>query len=168
MSLSHPVPPDPLRLVPSPRSEPPPRNDLPERMVVRPWFDPGLALRGVEPRSDYVERYYTGVVGPSVVMLLRRLARGLEEHPAGYSLSPRDTARAIGLGGGLGPNAPMGRTLERAGLFGLLRRSTPEQLDVRTHLPLLTQRQLRRLPLAVRSSHESWLAEQRSDQPPAA
>jgi hypothetical protein len=143
-------------------------RDLPTRVVVRPWFDPGLALRGVDPRSDYVERFWTGVVGPSVVLLARRLARGLGEHPAGYSMAPADTARAIGIGGGLGPNAPMARTLDRACMFGLMRRNSPDQLEVRTHLPLLTPRQLRRLPLAVRSSHEHWLAEQRADRPPAA
>ena len=67
---------------------------LPARLVVTPWFDPGLALRGVDPRSEYVERYLAGIVGPSVVLLVRRLARGLAEHPAGYSLAPADTARA--------------------------------------------------------------------------
>lgn len=143
-------------------------RELPHRMVVRPWFDPGLALRGVDPRSDYVERYLTGVVGPSVVLLVRRLARGLAEHPAGFSLAPADTARAIGLSGGLGHNAPMSRTLERACLFGLMRRSTQELLEVRTHLPLLTPRQLRKLPLAVRASHEQWLTTRRSDPQPAA
>jgi hypothetical protein len=143
-------------------------RELPARLVVRPWFDPGLALRGVDPRSDYVERYLTGLVGPSVVLLVRRLARGLAEHPAGFSMAPADTARAIGLSGGLGPNAPMSRTLDRACMFGLMRRDAPEQLEVRTHLPLLTPRQLRKLPLAVRSSHEQWLAEQHHGSPPAA
>lgn len=142
---------------------------LPARLVVRPWFEPGLALRGVDPRSEYVERYWTGVIGPSAVLLLRRLARGLAEHPAGYSLAPADTARAIGLSGGLGRSSPMARTLERCCLFGLMRRPEVEQLEVRTHLPLVSPRQLRRLPLAVRSSHETWLAERRRpDSPPAA
>lgn len=143
-------------------------RQLPTRLIVRPWFDPGLALRGVDPRSDYVERFWAGVVGPSVVLLVRRLARGLAEHPAGFSLAPADTARAIGLSGGPGPNAPMARTLDRACMFGLMRHTTPEQLEVRTHLPLLTARQIRKLPLAVRSSHQEWLAGQRHGVPPAA
>lgn len=141
---------------------------LPARLVVLPWYDPDLALRGVDPRSDYVERYLTGLVGPSVVLLARRLARGLAEHPAGFSIAPSDTARAIGLSGGLGPNAPMSRTLERACLFGLMRRPEPHELHMRTHLPLLTPRQLRRLPLAVRASHQHWLTQHRPSRPPAA
>lgn len=145
-----------------------PGRTLPARLVVLPWYDPDLALRGVDPRSDYVERYLTGLVGPSVVLLARRLARGLAEHPAGFSIAPSDTARAIGLSGGLGPNAPMARTLERACLFGLMRRPEPHELHVRTHLPLLTHRQLRRLPLAVRASHQHWLTQHRPSRPPAA
>lgn len=149
--------------------EPTSSGQLPARLIVLPWFDPGLALRGVDPRSEYVERYWTGVIGPSAVLLLRRLARGLAEHPAGYSLAPADTARAIGLSGGRGRNSAMARTIDRCRLFGLVRWPEPEQLEVRTHLPLLSTRQLRRLPLAVRSSHEAWLAERRSsDTPPAA
>lgn len=162
-----------LRVVPPDepdRDEPPvDGGQLPARLIVLPWFDPGLALRGVDPRSEYVERYWTGVIGPSAVLLLRRLARGLAEHPAGYSLAPADTARAIGLSGGRGRNSAMARTIDRCRLFGLVRWPEPEQLEVRTHLPLLTARQLRRLPLAVRASHEAWLAERRSsDTPPAA
>lgn len=161
----HTVQTDPARTDPAREVD---RDQLPARLEVRPWFDPGLALRGVDPRSDYVERYWTGIVGPSVVLLLRRLARGLAEHPGGFALSPGETARAIGLGGGMGHNAPMARTIERARLFGALRRPAPERLEVRTHLPVLSDRQLRRLPLAVRASHERWLDEHRSDVPPAA
>ncbi len=141
---------------------------LPERMVVRPWFDPGLALRGVDPRSDYVERYFTGLVGPSVILITRRFARGLSEHPEGFSIATADTARAIGLGATLGPNAPMARTLDRAALFGFLRRVGPDLIEVRTHLPLLTARQLRRLPVSVRSSHDHWVSARREGPPPAA
>ena len=152
-----------------PAAQDPAPDRLPERLIVRPWFEPGLALAGVDPRSEYVERYWTAIVGPSVVLLTRRLARGLAEHPAGLSLAPADTARAIGLGGGLGRNAPMARTLERAALFGFMRRRSPETLEVRTHLPVLNARQLRRLPAAVRASHDHWLATRRQHRtPPAA
>ncbi len=146
----------------------PPDPGLPTRMVVRPWFDPGLALRGVDPRSDYVERYFSGLVGPSVVLLTRRFARGLAEHPDGFSIATADTARAIGLGAALAPNSQMARTLDRAALFGFLRRVDRDLLEVRTHLPLLTQRQLRRLPQSVRASHEHWMSASRADPPPAA
>ena len=135
-------------------------GDAVATMVVRPWWDPVLATTGVDPRSPYVERYWLGVVGPSAVLLLRRLARGLEEHPEGFQISLPDTARAIGLGSGTGRQAPINRTIDRACLFGTMRRVSDGEVHVRTHLPLLNARQLSRLPLAVRNSHAAWLAQQ--------
>lgn len=128
----------------------------PIKVLIRPWHDPALAEHGVDPRGDYVERFWLGVVGPSVVFLLRRLARGFDEHPAGFTVSLADTARAIGLSGSVARNSPISRTIDRACLFGLMRRDGEDCLEVRTQLPRLTARQLRRLPLAVRNSHQGW------------
>lgn len=55
-------------------AEPPPSGDRDrpsadtpaERIVVRPWHDPSLADAGEDPRGEYVERFWLGVVGPSV------------------------------------------------------------------------------------------------------
>lgn len=146
---------------PGPTADGPSTSDLPSpgeaaTVTIKPWNDPMLADRGVDPRGDYVERFWLGVVGPSVVFLVRRLARGLEEHPGGFTVSLPDTARAIGLSPGLSRNAPISKTIERACMFGLMRRDGVDGLEVRTQLPPLNSRQLRRLPLAVRNSHESW------------
>lgn len=148
------------------------RHDpVPRLLVVRPWFDPALASRGFEPRSEYVERFWLGVVGPSVVLLLRRLARGLEEHPRGFAVDADETARAIGLGTGTGRNAPLQRSLDRACRFSTMRRSTDGGFEVRTHLPRLSARQLSRLPGSVQATHAAWLARHDTglqDRPPAA
>lgn len=135
-----------------------PEASAPGSVTVRAWWDPGLAERGFEPRSSYAERYWLGVLGPSALFLMRRLARGLEEHPAGFRIQLADTARAIGLGGGTGRQSPISRTIDRCCMFGAMRRTGPDQLEVRTHLPPLTRRQLERLPLAVRRSHDAFLA----------
>lgn len=95
-------------------------------------------------------------ISQSVVLLLRRLARGFDEHPPGYVISLPDTARAIGLSAGTARNSQMMRTVERACMFGLMRHHGDE-LEVRTMVPRLTPRQLARLPLAVQRSHEAWL-----------
>jgi hypothetical protein len=137
-----------------------------ERVVVRPWHDPAVAATGEDPRGEYVERFWLGVVGPSVVLLLRRLARGFDEHPPGYVISLPDTARAIGLSAGTARNSQMMRTIDRACMFGLMRRHDDE-LEVRTQVPRLTPRQLARLPLAVRRAHDDWLRSD-SNLPPAA
>lgn len=133
-------------------------SEVPPSIEVRAWWDPDLAIKGHELRGAYVERYWLGVLGPSVVFLLRRMARGLDEHPAGFRIDLADTARAIGLGGGVNRQSPIVRTIDRACMFGAMRRLAPDQLEVRTHLPRLTKRQLERLPQAVRRSHDAWLA----------
>lgn len=139
-----------------------------DRVVVRPWHDPGLAAVGQDPRGEYLERYWLGVVGPSVVLLVRRFARGLAEHPHGFVISLSDTARAIGLSGGTSRNSQISRTVDRACMFRLLRRTAPDAIEVRTHVPLLTHRQLQRLPLAVQTSHQAWLDQTATPGPPAA
>ncbi|MHB1138061.1 MAG: hypothetical protein ACYC2O_03835, partial [Microthrixaceae bacterium] len=131
------------------------------------WYDPGLALDGFALCSPYVERYWLGVLGPSAIVLLRRLARGLDERPDGFQISLADTARAIGLGRGTGRQAPISRTIERACMFSAMRRVSATEVHVRTHLPRLTPRQLARLPLAVRNSHGPWLAAHRAGGPGA-
>lgn len=134
-----------------------PEGDGPTHLAVTPWWDPALAGQGVDPRSPYVERFWLGIVGPSTVLLLRRFARGLEEHPTGFRVSVADTARALGLGSGRGRNAPLNRTIHRACTFGLARRRGPDRVEVRTHLPLLTARHVAQLPPVLRTAHADWL-----------
>lgn len=143
---------------PTRHREAPPADAKLSSVAVRAWWDPDLAVRGFEPRSSYVERFWLGVLGPSVTLLLRRLERGLAEHPAGFRIELADTARALGLGAGTSPTSPIVRTIDRACMFGAMRRRTVDELEVRTHLPPLTRRQLERLPLAIRRSHDAWLA----------
>lgn len=147
----------PGRLHAVPDTEPVPHDRAPATLTIRPWWDASLAASGFDPRSEYVERFYLGVLGPSVVMLVRRFARGLAEHPEGFTIDLADTARAIGLSTATGRNAPMQRTLDRACLFSVMRQAAPAEFHARTHLPRLTQRQLNRLPAVVRSSHRAWL-----------
>ena len=137
-------------------------------LTVRPWWDPTLAVAGFDPRSAYAERFWLPVIGPSTLLLLRRFARGLEELPTGFRVSMLDTGRAMGLGAGTGRRSPVNRTIDRACTFGLARRTGEEELEVRTHLPRLTARQMDRLPVVLRRAHHEWLVQAGSEQPPAA
>jgi len=130
-------------------------------LTVRSWWDPHLATAGFEVRSEYVERFWLGIIGPSTVLLLRRFARGLDERPDGFRVSVVDTAKALGLGAGTGRNAPIMRTIDRACTFGLARVGAPRDVAVRTHLPELQRRQLERLPLALQRTHQRWLQQHR-------
>ena len=129
-----------------------------EAITVRAWWDPDLAATGHDPRGEYAERFWLGIIGPSTLLLLRRFARGLDEHPGGFRVGLADTARALGLGSGTSRNSPVVRTLDRAQTFGLARTLPNDELAVRTLLPPLSRRHVARLPAAVRRSHEAWLA----------
>ncbi len=150
------------------RGEPPPSGGPPPRIIVHPWSGPEARGPAHELRSEYVERFWLGVLGPSVTLLLRRLARGFDHHPGGYVIDVADTARAIGLGSSTARNSPMNRTLERACMFSTMRRTAHDRYEVRRELPRLNARQLARLPTVVRGAHDHWIRQHDATPPPAA
>lgn len=124
-------------------------------LTVRPWPDELIDQLGHDPRSAYVERFWLGVLGPSAIWLLRRLAAGLEAQPAGFELSLGDTARAIGIGGS-GRSSSFMRTLARICQFELARVEVPGAIAVRRKLPPLARRHLARLPESLQAEHRAW------------
>ena len=127
----------------------------PRLLAIRPWPDPVIDPVGHDPRSAYVERFWLGVLGPSTTWLLRRMAAGLEAHPAGFDLPLSETARALGLGGD-GRHSPFVRALTRCCQFELAVPGDEGVLAVRRKLPPLNRRQLVRLPDALQAEHERW------------
>ena len=92
----------------------------PTEFDVRPWPDSVIDEVGHDPRSAYVERFWLGVLGPSSVVFLRRLARELESSPSGFTLPLEETARTLGLGMRGGRNSPFLRTITRCAQFHLV------------------------------------------------
>jgi hypothetical protein len=138
----------------------PPEVD-PITLAIVPWDDPVFAIRGHDPRHEYVERYWLPILGPSTTWLLRRFARGFDEVPGGFRINLADTSRALGLGEGTGKHSMISRSLDRACQFGLAQRHGLDRVAVRRHMPPLSARQLKRLPLALQQSHERLMTEQR-------
>lgn len=103
--------------------------------------------------STYVEHYWLPVLGPSSVMLVRRLAVNLSASPDGFALEVGDLAVALGIGHRGGRNGPMARTLQRCCSFGVTRVDHGHQLLVRRGLPSLSARQLARLPHTLQAAH---------------
>ncbi|MCP3991126.1 MAG: hypothetical protein GY724_18780 [Actinomycetia bacterium] len=138
-----------------------------QRLQVRALIDPVVDSLGHDPRSLYVEQFWLSALGPSVTLLLRRLAAGLEFQPDGFDLDPVECALELGLGTRGGKHSPFWRTIDRAGRFGLARRNG-EMLAVRRFVPPLSARQVERLPDHLRRAHVSWtnrqLARSRRDQ----
>lgn len=128
-------------------------------LEVTVWPDPVLDRLGHDPRSPYVERYWLSVLGPSCLLIVRRLAAELEVAPDGFAVDTRQWAAELGLGMRGGRNGPFWKALERACRFGAAKRNGP-RLAVRRRLPPLTARQVERLPDGLRQSHDEWMAAQ--------
>lgn len=126
-------------------------------ITVLPWADPVIDRKGFDPRSTYVERFWLSVIGPSTLLLLRRFARGFDEHRDGFRVDLADTAVALGLAPRDGRNSPFVRALHRTEQFGLSRFADHRTLKVRRRIPPLTRRQVQRLPQPVQRSHAQWL-----------
>ena len=139
------------------RSEP----EFPERrLLVRPWPDPVLDNLGHDPRSRYVEQFWLAVLGPSCLLLVRRLAARLEREPDGFELDSLEWARELGLGMKGGKHGPFWRAIDRACRFQLAQRNG-ELLVARRRIAPLATGQIKRLPEGLRKAHDQWLEAQR-------
>jgi hypothetical protein len=134
---------------------PDPGTPVPARVMVSPWLDPIVDARGVDPRSEYVELFWLGILGPSATWFLRRLAAGLERSPDGFALDLDLAARSLGLSPRPGRNSPFARVLGRCERFGMIR-LRGELLDARRRVGPVPQRHLQRLPLEIQRAHERW------------
>ena len=133
-------------------------NALAPTMTVRPWPDEVIDRVGHDPRSAYVEQFWLPLLGPSSVLLLRRLAAELEHHPTEVALPMEGTARSLGLGTKGGRTSTFGRTLDRCRQFQLLHlEEDGSTLLARRMLPPLNRGQVGRLPDEVRAQHDRWL-----------
>jgi hypothetical protein len=137
-----------------------------ETVTIRPWADEMIDRLGFDPRSPYVERFWLGIIGPSVTWLMRRIASGFDAAPAGFDMPLGETARALGLGDPGGRNSAFFRTLNRMVQFDLARVSGPAELQVMRRLPPLSRRQAARLSPPLQEAHERWIANSQ-DAPPA-
>jgi hypothetical protein len=116
-------------------------------------LDPGSGRFG--PSSDYVFDCWTPVVGPSTVLLWRRLALVALEAGNGYAVvETADIFASLGLGTGMAKNAIGPRTIARMVGFGLAQCHGSRLLGVRTALDLLSATQVARLSGTARRSHE--------------
>lgn len=135
------------------RTDQPP-SAFPPRLGVLPW-DVGIGQSGFDPRSSYVETFWLPVLGPSTVLLLRRLAGDLEDAPLGFEVSTETLSRDIGLGVRVSRRAPFVRTLDRCAKFNLVLLEG-QVLYVRQRLPGLSPRQVGRLSTRLATLHAQW------------
>lgn len=104
----------------------------------------------------YVERCWAPVLGPSSVLLLRRMPE-LFRSSADPIVPLDELGRSLGIGG-TGQQSAIRRTVDRLVQFRFASWSAPGELDVYTEVPPLGPRQLDRVPESTRGAHESLLA----------
>lgn len=117
-------------------------------------------LHGMPVDSQYFERFWLPIIGPSATLLARAV---VQTAAAGGCEMPLDAlAASIGLGG-VGHHSPVLRTMRRLHQFDVAqfvedRPAEPLWLAVRTHVQTLPHRHVRRLPEPLRSIHDEYLA----------
>jgi hypothetical protein len=104
----------------------------------------------------YVETCWLPVLGPTATWLYRRLGSWAEFNPDGTKVDLSDLSLSLGLGNGLGHGSAMLRALNRLAYFEVARWSGSE-IRVRTALPLLPLRHVRRLSVTTRRLHDEYV-----------
>jgi len=123
----------------------------------RPHPDPRVRRLGFDLTHPYVEQCWGAVIGPSAVVILRRLPVLWAQHePAQF---PADAlAASLGLGLGAGQNGRFHRSLERLSQFRLaewIERGTA--LAVYTEVTPFSASRVARVPEWTREAHERLL-----------
>lgn len=129
---------------------------------VMPWPDPVLDAIGHDPRSWYVETFWLPTLGPTALLLMRHLADRFEQNPKGVDLPVAETAAALGLGARESRQSPLIRSLVRLQQFELACSDGDTTIAVRTTLPPVHRRHVRRLPTGLQARHAEWIEEQAS------
>ena len=130
---------------------------------VMPIRHPIIEALGHHPTSDYAW-FWLPIVGPTSLILHRRLTTGFVTHPTGYRLDLATLGQEIGLGAGVGRNAPITRSVARLVHFQLAD-IVDDKLGVSTSLPPLTARQAARLPAHLATRHRRFAEPNPARQP---
>lgn len=127
-------------------------------LEVHPAPHPKLEVHraGFPLDHPYLEQCWTPVLGPSSVLLLRRVPL-LWRESAPAQVDVGELGAQLGLGRGDGRHSTMGRTVERIVRFRFANWSEPGVLDVFTEVPPLPERHLDRVPRWCVERHEQLL-----------
>lgn len=140
---------------------------MPATLAIRPWPDPVIDTLGHDPRSVYVERFWLPTLGPTSLLLLRRIAAGFDEHPDGIELELGELSQALGVGRREGNSSPVVRSLDRLAQFDLACGEREVGYAVRRSVPPVNRRHVGRLPMTLQDEHRAW-AERALAEPPLA
>jgi hypothetical protein len=127
-----------------------------------PWPDPVVERIGAPVRSDYTERFWLPVLGPTATWLLRYVDQRLETESEGFELHTAEAALAIGVSSSDGTKGPFSRALNRCVVFGLAQ-PIGDTLAVRRCVPPVPHNLLKRCAPPLEAAHTRWLSERSGD-----
>lgn len=133
--------------------------DAQPQLHVRAWADPVVDRYGFAAHSEYVERFWTPLIGPSTLFLLRFLVSRLHEVPGGFVMPCARTAQFLGLSDKTGPDDIFPRTVNRLIQFRLAYEAD-DVLFVRRNIASLHPKQVQRLSSALQVTHQDFLRDQ--------
>ena len=140
--------------------------ETPEKLNVTAWRDPLIEAAGHRPASPYVETVWLAILGPASTWGWQRLARIAGAGKPEVTLDAAEFAASIGLGTGLGRNAPLSRTLARLEAFGTLHRNG-DTLGVRLALPDVPEHRAAKLCSSARLGHQRFAHRHQTPSPAA-
>lgn len=119
---------------------------------------------------DYFEIAYTPLVGPTAVLLARAMARHLDAAAGPTTACPIELALEVGIRAGNG-NSPgrrshLVRALDRLVHAHIVVRLGDRIRGVRSAMPPLSNRALRKLPASAREAHVKLVGAMGSEAPP--
>jgi len=131
---------------------------LPEHPVVVALIDPVVEAHGFGPDHTYIEGAPASRLGPSGVLLWRRLAHLVEPTDTPVQVDVVDTLACVGLGVGLGRNGVGARTVGRMIAYDPARRAGRDRaiLAVRRSAAPLNAVQATRLSASARAVHDAY------------
>lgn len=127
---------------------------------VTAWPDPVIDTLGHDPRSEYVERFWLPTLGPTTLLLLRRLATRFDRNGDTLQLDGPDLSQSLGVGARDGASTPLIRSFDRLVMFDLATSTGPHSYAVRRTVPPVNRRHLHRLPMSLQREHDEWVADQ--------
>jgi hypothetical protein len=140
---------------------------MPATLAIRPWPDPIIDTLGHDPRSVYVERFWLPTLGPTSLLLLRRIAAGLHEHPDGITVEVAELSQALGVGFRDGNSSPVMRSMDRLIQFDLACGESDTGYAVRRTVPPVNRRHVGRLPSRLQDEHRAWAERALAESPVA-
>ena len=121
-----------------------------------PHPQPQVRQVGFPIDHAYIEQCWAPIIGPTSVLLLRRLPVLWREGMTA-EVDVADLAQSLGLGNSTGRSGTMQHTLQRLERFRFASCSGPAELEVFTEAPPLSSRHLERLPAWTAKRHEHLL-----------